>query len=492
MKDSDTLLTRFIIRKVARSLTGKIEDMKKLLTLATSGRVELNSAAQWFMKSLSKSMDEGGLLSSVFLRVGKELSGAYKKKLVRNLIINQFIAGSKTRALHQNEREWIPNFIVVSPTMKCNLACTGCYSGLYRKNDELTMEELDDLFGQCRSLGTYFIVISGGEPFVKKEELSALFKKYGDMFFLVYTNGTMIDRSFARKLARLGNVAPAISVEGWEKETDQRRGSGVWNRAMAAMDNLREAGVLFGISVTMTRHNADIITEDRFVEYFMTKGAIFGWYFMFMPVGKDPILDLVPTPEQRVTNGRRIEALRSKYPMFLADFWNDGPAVGGCLAGGRQYLHILNNGQVEPCVFAHFSCDNIREKPLIECVNSPFFRGIRGNFPYNATGNLKRPCMIIDNPEVLRSLVEKHVVPSGHTHSEDIVSSPDVREFIDRYAERMAELTEPAWREMIEDPACRWHLRGDDYRSLFKFASPDCVWKREAAGVTGGKYRSAS
>jgi hypothetical protein len=178
--------------------------LKTLLTLATSARFVVNAAAQGFMKSLSKSLAEGGLLSSVFLRVGKELSGAYKKKLVRNLIINQFIAGSKTRALHQNEREWIPNFMVVSPTMKWNLACTGCYSGLYRKNDELTMEELDDLFGQCRSLGIYFIVISGGEPFVKKEELSALFKKYGDMFFLVYTNGTMIDRSFARKLARLG------------------------------------------------------------------------------------------------------------------------------------------------------------------------------------------------------------------------------------------------------------------------------------------------
>jgi hypothetical protein len=186
-------------------------------------------------------------------------------------------------------------------------------------------------------------------------------------------------------------------------------------------------------------------------------------------VGKDPILDLVPTPEQRVNCGKRVEELRRKYPIFLADFWNDGPAIGGCLAGGRHYLHVLNNGNVEPCVFAHFSSDNIREKSLYEIVNSPFFKAIRRKFPYNETGNLKRPCMIIDNPEVLRELVDKYVIPSGHEHSEDIIHDPDVVDWISNYAQEFKELTEPVWLKQINDPNDRWYKEKFEYKNLYCF-----------------------
>jgi hypothetical protein len=189
---------------------------------------------------------------------------------------------------------------------------------------------------------------------------------------------------------------------------------------------------------------------------------------MFMPVGKDPILELVPTPEQRVYCGDRVAELRRKHPLFMADFWNDGPAVGGCLAGGRQYLHILNSGRIEPCVFAHFGVDNIRDVSIIDAVNSPFFKAIRGEFPYNDIANLKRPCMIMDNPQVLRKVVEEHLVPQGHQHSEDIIRNPDVVEWIDRYAERFRDLTDPVWLKLIEDPNYRWYKYGEEYRGLFR------------------------
>ena len=302
-----------------------------------------------------------------------------------------------------------------------------------------------------------------------KDALMRLFKKYHDMFFLTYTNGTFLDAKVAKQLGKLGNVAPAISVEGWEEETDARRGRGTWNKILSAMENLRKNGVLFGISVTATKYNLDVITEDKFVEFFMNKGVIFGWYFMFMPVGKDPILDLIMTPEQRKKCGQRVRELRDKYPVFLGDFWNDGEAVGGCLAGGRQYLHILNSGNVEVCVFAHFGVDNIREKPLLEIVNSPFFKDIRRNFPYNENANLKRPCMIIDNPTVLRETVHKHVVSAGHLHSEDIINDPAVVEWVDNYAREFAALVDDDWEEMINDPNNRWYKEGEEYQELFHY-----------------------
>ena len=147
----------------------------------------------------------------------------------------------------------------------------------------------------------------------------------------------------------------------------------------------------------------------------------------------------------------------------------DGAAAGGCLAGGRKYLHILNSGRVEPCVYAHFGVDNIREKSLLEAANSPFFKAIRREFPFNERANLKRPCMIIDNPEVLRKAVRDHIVPQGHDHAEDIIRDPKVVQWIDSYAARFKELTEPSWALSIENPEYRWHKEKSEYKLLFRF-----------------------
>jgi hypothetical protein len=289
------------------------------------------------------------------------------------------------------------------------------------------------------------------------------------MYFLVFTNGTRIDENLADELARLGNVAPAISLEGFEPETDRRRGTGVFARVMKTMARLRERGVLFGISVTYASDNLETVTADEFVESMIDRGALFAWYFMFMPVGKDPVLDLVPTPEQRLRCGRRVIEMRRKYGLFIADFWNDGPAVAGCMAGARRYMHVLNSGRVEACVFAHFGVDNIREKSLLEAANSPFFTAIRAVFPFNESGNLKRPCMIIDNPQVLRDLVHRFLPEGGHTHSEDLVSNPATIAWVDDYADRFKRLTEPEWLETIDNPESRWFKEKNEYRELFTF-----------------------
>ncbi|MDC7127020.1 MAG: radical SAM protein, partial [Spirochaetales bacterium] len=353
----------------------------------------------------------------------------------------------------------------------------------YEKDGELSEEELDSIFTQLKANGSYFVVISGGEPWVLKDKLLRLFKKHNDMFFLTYTNSTLLDKETCKQLAKLGNVAAAISVEGWEKETDARRGKGMWNRIHQSMANLREYGVLFGISCTVTRNNFDVITDDSLMEHFMDLGAIFGWFFVFMPVGKDPLLELMPTPEQRVATGKRVRELRDKYPLFLADFWNDGELVAGCLAGGRQYLHILNSGNVEACVFAHFGVDNIRDKPLIDIFNSPFFKEIRKSFPYNEKANLRRPCMIIDNPQILRNAVHKHVKKEAHQGSEDIVNDPKVMEFIDDYSARVKELTDPDWEKDINTPGFRWYKEEERYKKLWEFESD----KEIPATVDNGK-----
>ncbi len=458
-------LAKGIVQKVVLdTLTGRQEDLARVMRLAASIKGPKITA---FVRGFANGDYTESGFARLFLRVGSQANPECKKKLVRNLVCNWGIDGTNKRKDLERRGTHAPSFIVISPSMRCNLRCTGCYSGLYEKDGDLSEAELDRVLSEARSFGAYFVVVSGGEPYVMKEVWLRLFRKYNDMYFMTYTNGTLLDQAAVDELARLGNVAPAISVEGYRAETDARRGEGTFDRVLAAMERLRGAGIVFGMSVTYTSGNIDLVTGEDFMRYFIDKGALFAWFFMFMPVGKDPMLSLVPSPEQRAACGQRIAEMRSRVPLFLADFWNDGPSVGGCLAGGRQYLHILNSGRVEPCVFAHFGMDSIREKTVLEAANSPFFKSIRSRFPYNGNANLKRPCMIIDNPRVLRDAVARHLAPAGHVHSEDIINDPKTVKWVDEYAARFKGIVDPLWEAEISRPDGRWYRGGEEYRSLF-------------------------
>jgi MoaA/NifB/PqqE/SkfB family radical SAM enzyme len=351
--------------------------------------------------------------------------------------------------------------------MRCNLNCTGCYAGKYQKSEDLPDEIVDDILRQAKELGIYFIVVSGGEPYLRQDMWLHLFEKYNDMFFLTFTNGTLIDENLAKELARLGNVAPGISVEGFCEETDERRGKGVYEKVMKAMDNLKKEGCLFGFSATVTKNNNELLSSEEFIKFYIDKGAKFGWYFMFMPVGKEPDVNLIPTPQQRLVYGNKIKKLREKYPIFAADFWNDGPAVGGCMAG-RSYMHILYNGNVEPCVFTHFAIDNVKQKSLKEIFNSDFFKFFREKHPYSENKNLMTPCAVIDNPEILREAVKKYNAFPSHEGSDAVINDPKVVEFIDNYSKEFKKLTDPIWeKEFLNNPQSTWYKEGENYKKTF-------------------------
>lgn len=470
MSLQERFLANLVARGVARCLTGRPRDLALLLALA---RVPIpNPGLSAFLSRLSRDLQDGSGLANLLLHVGRHANRRCKQRLIENIFFNWIVRGGRLRTGLRARGHWPPFFVVISPTMRCNLECTGCYAGLYRKDGELAEVEVDRLLDECKAMGAYFVVFSGGEPYLLRDSLLRLFRKHRDMFFLTFTNGTLLDEGLVAELARLGNVAPALSLEGYGEETDGRRGAGVYAKVTSAMERLRAHGVIFGISVTYTRQNVDVVTDTRFVEHYANEGAVFAWYFMFMPVGAEPMLDLVPTPEQRVRCGERVAELRRHHPVFLADFWNDGPAIGGCMAGGRRYLHVLNSGRVEPCVFAHFGVDNIRDTTLLEAANSPFFRAIRQAFPYNASANLKRPCLIMDHPSVLRRVVEQHVVAQGHPHAEDLLRDRTVMQWVDAYAERLEQLTEPAWQQTIHSPESRWYREKPEYGNLFRFGRP--------------------
>jgi MoaA/NifB/PqqE/SkfB family radical SAM enzyme len=380
----------------------------------------------------------------VAMKILHDASPNHKKKIIQNFIINQLLVGSTKRKLfsEQGGSFYPPGLLVISPTMKCNLNCFGCYAGMYRKDEDLPFDVIDRVLNEAKEMGIYFVVISGGEPLFRRD-IFDIFVKHNDMSFHLFTHGGLLDKEKVKRLANLGNVLPAISVEGFREEIDKRRGKGHYDKVVKAMRLFGEAGVLFSFSATMTRQNAEIITSDEFIDHWIGHGCTVGWYFLYTPIGREPNWELVPTPEQRDMLRRRVEYIRATKEILIGDFWNDGPIVGGCIAGGRKYFHINSKGDVEPCVFCHFAMHNIKEVSLREAIASPMFRRIR---EYQiANKNLLCPCIIIDHPEIYREICQIPGVKFTHNGAEQIIT--EFAHEIDKYAARWKELADRAWVE---------------------------------------------
>ena len=290
-------------------------------------------------------------------------------------------------------------------------------------------------------------IYTGGEPLVRKDDLIRLCEKHSDCVFLCFTNGTLIDESFADEMLRVKNFVPAISLEGDGASTDSRRGKGTYQKVVRAMELLRRKKLLYGISSCYTSVNWDAITSDAYYDDLIAKGAYFIWYFHYMPVGNDAVPELLPSPWQREAVYRRIRRLRAKKPLFAMDFQNDAEYMGGCIAGGKRYLHINANGDVDPCVFVHYSNANIRSCTLLEALQSPIFMAYYHNMPFNE--NMLQPCPMLENPERLRKMVL-----DSKAHSTD-PQSPESADHLcgkcDAYARHWAPEAQRLWAERKQE-----------------------------------------
>ncbi len=371
-----------------------------------------------------------------------EIDPKVMKTLVTNFFINANLIGwPKQEEMRKKYDCNIPWAILMDPTSACNLHCTGCWAAEYGNKLNLSLEEIDSIIRQGKELGVYMYIYTGGEPLVRKADLIRICEKHDDCVFLSFTNGTLIDEAFADEMLRVGNLIPAISLEGDEADTDSRRGAGTYQKVQRAMALLRERRLPYGISSCYTSQNWDSITSDAYYDSLIEMGAYFIWYFHYMPVGNDAAPELLPTPEQRREVYHRIRRLRAEKPLFAMDFQNDAEYVGGCIAGGNRYLHINANGDVDPCVFIHYSNANIRQTSLLDALRSPIFMAYHRGQPFN--DNMLRPCPMLENPEKLRQMVAE----SG-AHSTDPESPESVDHLCakcDQYAANWKPEAEKLW-----------------------------------------------
>ncbi len=391
-------------------------------------------------------IDEKSNWYQLLMHIMNDLNPEVRDSFIKTLIIDGNLMAWPVQEANRDKYQCnIPWAILLDPTSACNLHCTGCWAGEYGNKLNLSLDEIDSIIRQGKELGTHVYIYTGGEPLVRKRDLIKLCEMHPDCVFLSFTNGTLIDEAFCQELIRVKNFVPALSAEGFEEATDGRRGEGVYAKVQHAMELLKSHGLPFGVSCCYTSENWDSIASEEYFDYLIDQGALFAWIFSYMPVGVNSPASLMANPEQREHLYHFVREMRKTKPLFTLDFQNDGEFVGGCIAGGRRYLHINAKGDVDPCVFAHYSNANIREVSLLDALRSPLFMEYYREQPFS--DNLLRPCPIYENSGKLTEMVNR-----AGAHSTD-PEAPEPAEDLCAKTKAMADAWKPVAEHLWEDPS---------------------------------------
>ena len=422
------------------------KNMIKLIKLGKMAAGNVFPAAT-FTKPIEIITDKSNIWHDYLFNGIKDIDPELLSRVALTFAIDVGLDGTTTLRNNRDKLKCnIPWVVLLDPTSACNLKCKGCWAAEYGHKSNLTLDEMRKIVTESKALGTHFFMFTGGEPLIRKKDILTLVSENKDCIFLAYTNGTLVDDQFCIDMKKAGNLGLALSIEGTEETNDARRGDGAYARTLEAMATLRKHKCIFGTSVCYTSQNYEAVTSDWFYDMEIENGAKFAWYFHYMPVGSDADTSLLLTPEQREHVYRQIRAKRDSKngkPIFTVDFQNDAEFVGGCIAGGRNYFHVNSEGDVEPCVFIHYSDSNIREKSIIECLQSPLFKEYYKGQPFN--DNMLRPCPMLENPEALR-----HIVKTSGAKSTNLITPESVDELCskcDKYAETWAPKAKEIWEE---------------------------------------------
>ena len=306
----------------------------------------------------------------------------------------------------------VPPFLISSIATTCNLHCKGCYArsnGIAEdeaadRRETLSPQQWRDIFTESAQLGINFSLLAGGEPLMRKDILESV-AEVKDMIFPIFTNGTLIGPSYMEFFKKNLNMVPIISIEGTGMRTDERRGAGVFKRALQSMELLKGEDLFFGTSITVTTENMQLVTSKEFIDQIRSYGCKIVFYVEYVPT--EPGTEHLAFADEHVEEMEKLlEQRRTEYTdIIFLSFPGDEKALGGCLASGRGFFHIGPDGSAEPCPFSPFSDSNVAEMGVREALQSPLFRKIRAAkaLGWEHTGG----CTLFEHREEVEAMINE-------------------------------------------------------------------------------------
>lgn len=313
-------------------------------------------------------------------------------------------AALNKRSFHVKDNFAVPPFMILSITDACNLKCTGCYAKVNNRNNKDIMDKglINRILQEADEIGINIILLAGGEPLVRKADIFEFVKYFKNILFPLFTNGVLLEDDDIGYLKAHKNLIPILSIEGFEEETDNRRGKGVYQKLDSLFQTLKKNNIFYGTSITVTKENYDLVTSDIFVKNLVEAGCGIFFYVEYVPVD-DEADNLVLSEKQKLNITNTMSILEKKYSGVFVAFPGNEEAFGGCLAAGRGFVHINSAGDLEPCPFVPYSDTNIRDKHLLDSLKSQFLSRIKQN--HSMLTETKGGCALWENRELLKRLL---------------------------------------------------------------------------------------
>ncbi len=279
-------------------------------------------------------------------------------------------------------------FIQWHLTERCNLRCSHCYQSGHR-TDELSFGEIREVASEVSDMlaawsETYGIAfspsfnITGGEPFLR-QDLFNILDHLGGLGFDLYllTNGTLIDRESATRLAMTSVKGVQVSIEGPEDIHDRIRGKGSFVSSLRGISYLLDAGITVTLNATLSEINADHFPE--MVSVASSIGAQRLGFSRLVPSGRGAGLIEKMIDKERVRDiYAGIFSLKPKHLEIVtgdpvasqmtsnASFGDQGTVPTGGCAAGLSGLTFLPDGTITPCRRLFIPVGNVRRDSLRE------------------------------------------------------------------------------------------------------------------------------
>jgi MoaA/NifB/PqqE/SkfB family radical SAM enzyme len=316
---------------------------------------------------------------------------------------------AKARERWKNRNIHVPPIAIFSITNRCNLKCKGCYHWELHKSSgpEMTLDKMRNVISEAKELGISFMVLAGGEPFVRPEILD-ITNMFPEIIFLIFTNGLMINNELIAKLKRQKNVVPVISLEGYREDTDTRRGKGVYDKLKVIIDDLKKHNIFYSVSITVSKQTFDDVFNEEFIQNLVDLGCKLFFFVEYTPIQEGTERWMI-TKEQRDQITDTVKKLRKKYKALFIAVPGDEEEIGGCISAGKGFIHISADGNVEPCPFAPYSDTNLIEMSLKDALQSKFLKSIRDSHEH--LSETEGGCALWIKREWVRSMLKKN---TGH------------------------------------------------------------------------------
>ncbi len=147
-----------------------------------------------------------------------------------------------------------------------------------------------------------------------------------DVLFPVFTNGTLLDQTWAAFFNRHRNLVPILSIEGDRETTDRRRGAGVYDGLLRAMGELKKRNVLFGASVTVSKENL-MQAKAGLRRFPSKKGCGVAFFVEYVPADRETEC-LAPDDADRALYLARLDALGEETKLVVLAFPGDERLAG--------------------------------------------------------------------------------------------------------------------------------------------------------------------